>query len=298
MAHSSTHLPIHSSNNSAPASRPSITRVNAAEEGGEDRADINAIAKWASSPLPVAAFCISPDLLKQTDDPSHLLYLPDRPLPGSEQEFDEIQELIELQCLRDDANGLDDPQASRKQRPLSVFLAGVQTGRDLGMRFADESPEAIYRTVLNTTLNQKVNGVEWSLEAKAQLRMVLDATMYNARLIAWHYKWRSNRGISVTYRPRPTEIAPEINVLYHADSPSYPSSHSTLAGAASHLLSQFSPQRFSQRFPQQHNNLDDLADNIGVSCLWAGVNYRSDHINGLRLGRAVAAMLLQQMGKR
>jgi hypothetical protein len=248
----------------------------AAEHKTENKPDA-AVTKWALSPLPVNAFCISPEHIKLTDDPSHPLYLPDRPLPGSAQEADEISELVALQRQRNDAIR------------VNPFLADVRTGRELGMRFADESPEAIYRTVLNDTLN----GTGWPLEAKAQLRMVLDAAMYNARVIAWHYKWRSNRGISVTYRPRPTEIAPEINVLYHADSPSYPSAHSTIAGAASNLLSQC----FSQHQQQPQNNLDDLADDIGMSCLWAGVNYRSDHINGLRLGRAVAAILLQQMGK-
>jgi membrane-associated phospholipid phosphatase len=153
------------------------------------------------------------------------------------------------------------------------------------LRFADETPESIYRVTLNLLLAD----TDWGLELRAQLRMILDAVTYNARLISWHYKWRSNRGISVTFRPRPAEVAPEIQVLYQADSPSYPSAHSTIAGAASHLL--------SQCFPQHQQNLDDLADNIGMSCLWAGINYRSDHQNGLRLGRAVATVLLQQMGK-
>ena len=238
-----------------------------------------AIAKWISRPLPVNAFCINPDLICLTDDPSHPLYLPDRPLPGSTQEADELQELVALQNLRDDDTALSCTHPGRERHALSTFLTDVRTGRELGQRFDDESPEAIYRIVLNDILN----ATGWSLEAKSQLRMVLDAAMYNARLVAWHYKWRSTRGISVTYRPRPAEIAPEINVLYAADSPSYPSAHSTLAGSASSLL--------ASCFPHLRSSLDDLADNVGLSCLWAGVNYRSDHVNGLRLGNAVAQML-------
>ncbi|NJM41461.1 MAG: phosphatase PAP2 family protein [Anaerolineae bacterium] len=239
------------------------------------------------TPFPAEAFCIKPTLIKMTDDPSHALYLPDRPLPGSAQEAAELQELIDLQQLRNDAGALACSQAGRERHSSSQFLSDVQTGYELGMRFADETPEAIYRTVLNQIFTE----ADWSLEAKAQLRMCLDAAMYNARLISWHYKWRSSRGLSVTFRPRPTEIAPEINVLYHADSPSYPSAHSTIAGAASHLL--------SQCFTHPHHRLqfDVLANNIGMSCLWAGVNYRSDHVNGLRLGQAVSAVLLGQMGK-
>ena len=237
------------------------------------------MARWIARPLPVNAFCINPELICLTDNPSHPLYLPDRPLPGSTQEANELQELVELQDLRDDEMALSCARVGRERRNLSSFLTDIRTGGDLGQRFDDESPEAIYRIVLNEILN----GTGWSLEVKAQLRMILDAAMYNARLVAWHYKWRSNRGISVTYRPRPTEIAPEINTLYAADSPSYPSAHSTLAGAASSLL--------SSCFPQLRTDLDDLADNVGMSCLWAGVNYRSDHVNGLRLGIAVAQML-------
>ena len=238
--------------------------------------------RWIFRPLPVASFCINPDLIKLTDDPSHALYLPDRPLPGSVQEADEIQELIELGRLRDEVlNSCQRPH--RERRGLSSWMPDVHTGRELGRQFDDESPDATYRMVLIEILS----GSDWSLEAKAQMRMVLDATMYNARLIAWHYKWRSNRGISVTYRPRPAEIAPNIDVLYQADSPSYPSGHSTIAGAASTLL--------SQCFPQFRAGFDDLADNVGMSCLWAGVNYRSDHVNGMRLGKAVMQMLIEQL---
>jgi hypothetical protein len=243
--------------------------------------------QWLHRPLPVESFCLNQPFIKLTDDPSHPMYLPDRPLPGSAQEADEIREIVALQEQRDSgAIGCQQANAERRDlSPLLNLLGQVRTGRELGLRFADETPEVVYRVILNQALSTS----GWSLEAKAQMRMVADATLYNARLIAWHYKWRSSRGISVTYRPRPEEVAPEIRVLYHADSPSYPSAHSTIAGAASQLLKQCFPQFQSQP------HLDDLADNVGMSCLWAGVNYRSDHLNGLRLGHAVADLLLQQM---
>ncbi len=41
--------------------------------------------------------------------------------------------------------------------------------------------------------------------------------------------------------------------------------------------------------------LDNLADNIGLGRMWAGVHWRSDHTAGLKLGRTVAQLVLEQL---
>jgi hypothetical protein len=71
--------------------------------------------------------------------------------------------------------------------------------------------------------------------------------------------------------------------------PSYPSGHSTYAGAASELLSWF--------FPDYREELNRLADNAGMARLWAGIHYRSDHIQGRRLGRTVACLVIDQLSR-
>ena len=63
--------------------------------------------------------------------------------PGSTQEADELQELVALQNLRDDDTALSCTHPGRERHALSTFLTDVRTGRELGQRFDDESPEAI-----------------------------------------------------------------------------------------------------------------------------------------------------------
>jgi hypothetical protein len=97
---------------------------------------------------------------------------------------------------------------------------------------------------------------------------------------------------------RPESKVPDI-VAQHSDfkdtsktpgtprHPAYPSGHSTYSAAASEILAYF--------FPQHRNQLERLADNIGVARLWAGVHWRSDHTFGQRLGRFVARLIIQQL---
>lgn len=90
--------------------------------------------------------------------------------------------------------------------------------------------------------------------------------------------------------------------------PAYPSGHSTYAGAASAILRFFfgndpvppalratpaSP--FDLGAPRIGPELDNLADNIGLGRMWAGIHCRSDHTAGLRLGRTVARLGLEQL---
>ena len=89
--------------------------------------------------------------------------------------------------------------------------------------------------------------------------------------------------------------------------PAYPSGHSTYAGAASEILSYFfgnqatpedlrpHPDLFSPANTTIKQELDFMADNIGMGRLWAGIHWRSDHEAGLKLGRVVACLVLEQI---
>ncbi len=85
--------------------------------------------------------------------------------------------------------------------------------------------------------------------------------------------------------------------------PAYPSGHSTYAGAASEILSFFFGEERTPAFlapglkkpPKLKVELANLADNIGMGRLWAGIHWRSDHEAGLKLGRAVACLVLRQI---
>jgi hypothetical protein len=139
--------------------------------------------------------------------------------------------------------------------------------------------------------------------------MALDVAIYSALLAAWYYKWYTNRA-DVRYRPRPIEYDYRVSVLFNREvnatqsgdgaprvrpnpspgtprHPSYPSGHSTYAGAASEILSFF--------FPDYTAEFNQLADNAGMARLWAGIHWRSDHEQGMRLGRCVARQIIRQL---
>lgn len=136
----------------------------------------------------------------------------------------------------------------------------------------------------------------------------LDITIYSAQLAAWFFKWRGGMGIG--FRPRPVEVDPGISVLYdrainatqsgdgiprqfpspHPGTPrhpAYPSGHSTTYAAAAELLAAFLPDRKAE--------LDQLADNASMARLWAGIHWRSDHVQGMKLGRCVARQVIKQL---
>ena len=86
--------------------------------------------------------------------------------------------------------------------------------------------------------------------------------------------------------------------------PAYPSGHSTYSAAASEILSFFFGNELTPAFlapglkkpPKLKYELDNLADNIGVGRMWAGVHWRSDHEAGQKLGRTIACLVLRQLG--
>jgi membrane-associated phospholipid phosphatase len=190
----------------------------------------------------------------------------------------------------------------------------IRTGRELARYFEAETPGLAHRHALNYLLTM----ANFSPPRQAWIWAVLDITLYSALLAAWHYKWIAEgechdgkQRKRVSFRPRPWEFDNRVSVLYNREvdqesyagdgrrrvvpdpspgtprHPSYPSGHSTYGGAASEILSFF--------FPDYREELDRLADNTGLARMWAGIHYRSDHINGNRLGRAVAQLVIEDI---
>jgi hypothetical protein len=197
----------------------------------------------------------------------------------------------------------------------------IRTGRELARWFENNTPGLAHRHALNYLLRD----TDWSPPRQAWVWAALDITIYSALLAAWYYKWFA--GIKdeacrqscyepftarqdVSYRPRPFELDSRVGVLYNREisrfgdgdgprrptpnpspgtprHPSYPSGHSTYGAAASELLSWF--------FPDYREELNRLADNTGMARLWAGIHYRSDHIQGMKLGRCVACMIIEDL---
>ena len=99
--------------------------------------------------------------------------------------------------------------------------------------------------------------------------------MYDATVAAWDSKYLYNR-------PRPSQTDPTVKTAVPVpNSPSYPSEHAAVAGAAAEVLAYF--------FPNEADSLRSLAEEAARSRLLAGLQYPSDYFAGLDLGRRVAA---------
>ena len=86
--------------------------------------------------------------------------------------------------------------------------------------------------------------------------------MYDAIIAAWDSKYAYNR-------PRPGVSDPSLTTAVPTPrSPSYPSEHAVVAGAASAVLAYL--------FPDDAARLSSLADEDGKTQLLAGIEYPSD----------------------
>lgn len=202
----------------------------------------------------------------------------------------------------------------------------IANGSELARYFENETPGLAHQLALNFMIRD----TNWSPPRQALVWATLHVAILSALSAAWYYKWLSPRP-NVSRRCRPIEYAiangaadadeddtdDQFTVLFDrainclgcgndghrpncppvagfiASSPgtprhpAYPSGHSTYSAAASEVLSFF--------FPDYRRELDQLADNIGIARLWAGIHWRSDHVEGARLGRTVACLIIRQL---
>lgn len=107
---------------------------------------------------------------------------------------------------------------------------------------------------------------------------LLNVAMYDATIAAWDSKYAYNR-------PRPSvadsSIAPAIAT---PRSPSYPSEIAAIAGAAAEILAYL--------YPADAQSFRYLGEEAARASLTAGINFPSDVIAGLQLGRAVGAKVV------
>jgi membrane-associated phospholipid phosphatase len=91
-------------------------------------------------------------------------------------------------------------------------------------------------------------------------------------------------------RPRPFVTDPSIVPLGPVPhSPSYPSGHASAAFAAARVIAKLDPALSSAAY--------DLATQIAVSRVYAGVHYPSDVVTGALLGTGVAEAMLRTVGR-
>lgn len=219
-------------------------------------------------------------------------------------------------------------------RDQSTFPV-VANGRELGRYFENETPGLQFRHALNAIIRESGFSPPRQAFIWAALDTAIASALAAAWYYKWRggecvqYRprpWECYNPLDVLFdrlsnstnsadsarrayppgvpfdNPRPHEVVlPEAEVpdsiMPNPDKsyrtpgtprhPAYPSGHSTYSSAAAFTLTAF--------FPQYATELLRLADNTGMARLWAGVHWRSDHVFGQLVGRAVAELVVQQL---
>lgn len=119
------------------------------------------------------------------------------------------------------------------------------------------------------------------------------ARAYALMSIAWHdamvtcfeakYHWWRIRPFQAQLA---ADSAHPIPLLFPTPNhPSYPAAHGTGSGAIAAMMAHL--------FPRDAATITDRADTNALSRLWAGIHYRTDIVAGLKLGRQVAAAVIE-----
>ena len=112
---------------------------------------------------------------------------------------------------------------------------------------------------------------------------LLSVAIYDATVAAWDSKYAYNR-------PRPTAFDSSLTAaLPNPQSPSYPSEHAKVAGAASTVQAYL--------FPNKADDFKARARESAQVWVQAGLHYPSDVKAGLELGQAVGALIVDRAKK-
>jgi hypothetical protein len=107
---------------------------------------------------------------------------------------------------------------------------------------------------------------------------LLNMVMMDAAITCWDAKM-------YYFNPRPTQLNPNIKTLTGIPNfPAYVSGHSTFSGGAAAILSYIMPER--------KDAYDAMAAEASLSRMLAGIHYRADCEEGLKLGQRVAAFAI------
>ena len=163
------------------------------------------------------------------------------------------------------------PQAHQEAVELTT-LAQHRTAADRAAvhRFADYPPTRPWTQLNEELVSQQVKDPPLASRGYA----LVAVAMNDATVSAWYWKYQYRRPA-----PRGTAMLPI------RPDPSYPSDDAAIAGAASRVLAYLFPQRSPASW-------DQIADDAAQSLVAGGLNYRSDVVAGLTLGRAVAAAVI------
>lgn len=125
-----------------------------------------------------------------------------------------------------------------------------------------------------TIADQYMDQVNTPLGKRLAIRSELAKGIYDAFICCFASKY-------TYWIKRPFMIDPTLKtVIETPNHPSYPAGHSTISKLAAELL--------SDHFPEGQTQFAYLAEQCGMSRIWAGIHFPADHESGTQLGKAVA----------
>jgi hypothetical protein len=161
-------------------------------------------------------------------------------------------------------------QASHSRTPQQI--AAVH-------RWGDTLPPVIW----NNILNQLINVNHLSIFDSARTSAYMNIAMYDAFVSTWYTKY-------TYWTARPFQrIANFTTVIPTPNFPGYTSGHSTISAAAIKVLSDV--------FPNEQNYFNSLLTEASMSRFWAGIHFKEDTDNGMRVGLAIGGKIVSDMHK-
>lgn len=127
-------------------------------------------------------------------------------------------------------------------------------------------------------IDRLIDTYKVSAPRAARILAATHAALNDTFIVTWHFKylWKISR---------PNQLNQNlITVLKTPRHPSYPAGHASLAGCAQMVLSYF--------FEAEAERLRELAEECAQSRLYAGVHYKVDNDEGLRLGRYIGQVVV------
>jgi hypothetical protein len=139
--------------------------------------------------------------------------------------------------------------------------------------------EGIFTTWYDTA-HQRIfeYGLETNAPRAARIYALMSVAHHDAILAGWEAKF-------TYWAIRPVQLDKDVNPLFPTPShPSYPAAHGFVSGAITRVLEYL--------FPNEAAAIKARGDEAAESRIWAGIHFRSDVTEGLKLGRTVADQVI------
>jgi membrane-associated phospholipid phosphatase len=132
---------------------------------------------------------------------------------------------------------------------------------------------------ISTEIFRLANSYRLGSPQVSRILAYVHAALNDTFIITWYLKYSWDVA-------RPNQYSRNLpTVLPTPLFPAYPSAHATVAGCAEVLLSYF--------FPPHSNTITEKMEQATLSRLYAGVHFKVDNDEGLKLGRQIGEMVVQ-----